>query len=128
MWILYFRKKGKNVENSIEIQGKYGKMDIDNKGGQNMSKDRSKEDKKILTIIKEDGTKEEVELIVCFEFNDTKKEYAVYTRNETDENGNIMIYVSRIDRSEDTPKMGAIDSEEEWNRIKDVLRELSKND
>mgnify|MGYP004664130525 CR=1 FL=1 len=39
-------------------------------------------DRKVLSIIKEDGTKEEVELLVCFEFNDTKKEYAVYTRNE----------------------------------------------
>jgi len=85
-------------------------------------------DKKMLSIIKEDGTKEEVELLVCFEFNDNKKEYVVYTKNEKDENGNITIYVSSIDRSGDTPKMGAIESDEEWSRIKDVLRELSKND
>ena len=32
-------------------------------------------EKKVLSIIKEDGTKEEVELLVCFEFNDSKKEY-----------------------------------------------------
>ena len=85
-------------------------------------------DKKMLSILKEDGTKEEVELLVCFEFNDNKKEYVVYTKNEKDENGNITIYVSSIDRSGDTPKMGAIESDEEWARIKDVLRELSKND
>lgn len=85
-------------------------------------------EKKVLSIIKEDGTKEEVELLVCFEFNDNKKEYVVYTKNEKDENGNITIYVSSIDRSGDTPKMGAIESDEEWSRIKDVLRELSKND
>lgn len=86
------------------------------------------EEKKVLSIIKEDGTKEEVELLVCFEFNDTKKEYVVYTKNEKDENGNITIYVSSVDRSGETPKMGAIESDEEWSRIKDVLRELSKND
>jgi uncharacterized protein YrzB (UPF0473 family) len=85
-------------------------------------------EKKVLSIIKEDGTKEEVELLICFEFNDTKKEYVVYTRNEKDENGNITIYVSHIDRSGEIPKMGAIESDEEWARIKDVLRELSKND
>lgn len=83
--------------------------------------------KKILTILKEDGTQEEVELLICFEFNDTKKEYAVYTRNEKDENGNITIYVSNIDRSDKTPRMMAIENDEEWSRIKDVLRELSKN-
>lgn len=83
--------------------------------------------KKVLSILKEDGTKEEVELLICFEFNDTKKEYAVYTRNEKDENGNITIYVSNIDRSGDTPKMKAVENDEEWSKIKDVLRELSKN-
>lgn len=86
------------------------------------------EDKKLLSIIKEDGTKEEVELLVCFEFNDSKKEYVVYTKNEKDENGNITIYVSSVDRSGEVPRMGAIESDEEWSRIKDVLRELSKND
>lgn len=85
------------------------------------------ENKKILSILKEDGTQEEVELLICFEFNDTKKEYAVYTRNEKDENGNITIYVSNIDRSSEIPKMMAVESDEEWSRIKDVLRELSKN-
>ena len=85
-------------------------------------------DRKVLSIIKEDGTTEEVELLICFEFNDTKKEYVVYTRNEKDENGNITIYVSNIDRSCEVPKMGAVESDEEWSRIKDVLRELSKND
>lgn len=85
-------------------------------------------ERKILSIVKEDGTTEEVELLICFEFNDTKKEYVVYTRNEKDENGNITIYVSNVDRSGEVPKMGAIESDEEWSRIKDVLRELSKND
>lgn len=84
--------------------------------------------KKKLSIMKKDGTTEDVELLVCFSFNDTGKEYVVYTRNEKDENGNITIYVSSVDRSGHLPKMGAIESDEEWARIKDVLRELSKND
>lgn len=85
-------------------------------------------EKKVLSILKEDGTREEVDLLICFEFNDTKKEYVVYTKNEKDDNGNITIYVSSVDRSGDLPKMGAVESDEEWSRIKDVLRELSKND
>lgn len=86
------------------------------------------DNKRILSIVKEDGTTEEVELIISFEFNDTKKEYVVYTRNEKDANGNTTLYVSSIDRSGEKPKMGAIESDEEWSRIKDVLRELAKND
>ena len=89
---------------------------------------KDKEEKKVLSIIKEDGTKEEVELLICFTFNDTKKEYVVYTRNEKDENGNVTVYISSVDRSGEIPKMGAIESDEEWSKIKDVLRGLSKND
>lgn len=89
---------------------------------------KDKEEKKVLSIIKEDGTKEEVELLICFTFNDTKKEYVVYTRNEKDENGNVTVYISSVDRSGEIPKMGAIESDDEWSKIKDVLRELSKND
>ena len=84
------------------------------------------DNKKLMTIIKEDGTREEVELIISFEFNDTKKEYVVYTRNEKDENENTTLYVSSVDRTATNPKMGGIESAEEWERIKNVLRELAK--
>lgn len=81
-----------------------------------------------MSIVLEDGSIDEVELLLSFEFSDTKKEYAVYTRNETDENGNVTIYVSAVLRDGGEPKLGAIESDEEWSRIKDVLRELSKSD
>ena len=86
------------------------------------------DNRRILSILKEDGTKEEVELIISFVFNDTGKEYIVYTRNEKDDNGNTTLYVSSIDRSDAIPKMGGVNSDEEWSKIKDVLRELAKND
>ncbi len=86
------------------------------------------ENKKMMSIINEDGNVEEVEVILAFEFKDNKKEYIVYTKNEKDENGNVTVYVSNIDHSGETPKLLGIDSESEWSRIKDVLRELSKED
>ena len=86
------------------------------------------EDKKIMSIVNEDGATEEVEVVIAFEFKDTKKEYIVYTKNEKDDNGNITVYVSNVDRTGETPKLLGIDSEEEWSRIKDVLRELSKEE
>ena len=85
-------------------------------------------EKKMMSIISEDGTTEEVEVILAFEFKDNKKEYVIYTRNEKDENGNVTVYVSNIDRSSGEPKLVGIDDEEEWSRIKDVLRELSKSE
>ena len=78
------------------------------------------EDKKIMSIVLEDGSIDEVEVLLTFEFTDTKKEYVVYTKNETDDAGNVTIYVD--------PKLGSVETDEEWARIKNVLKELSKDD
>lgn len=83
-------------------------------------------EKKVMSIVSNDGSIEEVEVILAFEFKDTGKEYVVYTKNEKDENNNITVYVSNIDRSTGSPKLLGVEGETEWNRIKDVLRELSK--
>ena len=83
-------------------------------------------EKKVMSIVSGDGSVEEVEVILAFEFKDTKKEYVVYTKNERDENENITVYVSNIDRTSGEPKLLGVERETEWNRIKDVLRELSK--
>ena len=82
--------------------------------------------KKQMSIVLEDGSIEEAELLFAFEFNDTKKEYVVYTKNEKDESGNITIYVSSVTREGENVKLGSIETDDEWVRIKDVLRELSK--
>ena len=80
------------------------------------------------SIIGEDGSIDEVEVVIAFEFKDTNREYVVYTKNEKDANGNVTVYVSHVDRSGETPKLYSIDDEDEWNRVKDVLRKLSKKD
>ena len=84
------------------------------------------EDKRILKIVKKDGTTEEVELIISFEFDEDKKSYIVFTKNEQDENGNTTLYCASLDRSGDIPQMHGIESDEEWSRVKDVLRQLAK--
>ena len=85
------------------------------------------DDKKMMSIVLEDGSIDEVEVLLSFKFTDTGTEYMVYTKNETDDNGNVSIYVASVDRSEEwDPKLGSVDSEDEWTRIKNVLKELSK--
>ena len=85
-------------------------------------------DKKMITLTLEDGNKEKVELLLSFKFNDNNKEYIIYTKNETDENGNVTIYVSGVTRVGDEVTLNTISDDNEWSRIKDLLRELSKND
>ena len=86
------------------------------------------EKKEMMTLTLENGTKEEVELLLSFKFTDNNKEYMIYTKNESDDNGNVTIYVASVERNGDSdPKLGGVDSEDEWTRIKNVLKELSKN-
>ena len=86
------------------------------------------EEKKMITLTLENGTKEEVELLLSFKFTDNNKEYVIYTKNETDENGNVTIYVSNITRVGEEITLNTISDDNEWSRIKDLLRELSKNE
>ncbi len=84
------------------------------------------QNKKVMSIVNNDGSVEKVEVVVSFKFKDTGMEYVVYTKNEKDINGNITVYVSNVDRTSDTPRLLGVSSDAEWSRIKDVLRELSK--
>lgn len=85
------------------------------------------DERKIMSIIQEDGSIDEVEVLVTFEFTDTKKAYVIYTKNETDEKGNVTVYAaSIIESGESETKLGGIETDDEWNRIKEVLKKLSK--
>lgn len=86
------------------------------------------EERKMLTINKADGTFEEVEEVISFEFNDTKKRYLVYTKNETDQNGNVTIYVTEVVSDKMGTRFLGVGTDEEWSRIKDVLRQLAKKE
>ena len=79
-----------------------------------------------MSIVQEDGSIDEVEVVIAFEFKDTKKEYVVYTKNDKDANVNVSVFVSAIERNGETPQLYWVDNEEEWNRVKDVLRKLSQ--
>ncbi len=86
------------------------------------------DDSRMMSIVLEDGSVDEVEFLLSFKFTDNNKEYMIYTKNESDDNGNVTIYVASVERNGDSdPKLGGVDSEDEWTRIKNVLKELSKN-
>ena len=86
------------------------------------------DEKRILTITKTDGSKEQAEEVISFEFNDTKKRYVVYTKNEKDENGNVTIYVTRIVSDKNGNRFLGVENDDEWNRIKAALRALIKKE
>ncbi len=86
------------------------------------------EKKNIMVTTLPDGTKEEVEVLLAFMFNDNNKEYVIYTKNEVDDNGNVTIYISNVTRVGDSITLSTVSDDNEWTRIKNVLRELSKSE
>lgn len=85
------------------------------------------EEKYKMTTILPDGETEVVEVLLSFKFNDNSNEYVIYTKNEIDEVGNVTIYISKIDRKDNGISLSTVSDNDEWTRIKSVLRELSKN-
>lgn len=82
--------------------------------------------KNIMITTLPDGTKEEVEVLLAFKFNDNGQEYVIYTKNEVDDSGNVTIYISSVKRNGDNVNLSTVSDDNEWTRIKNVLRELSK--
>ena len=85
-----------------------------------------REGKEYTTIINEDGMEEEVEVVIQYEKKDTKDEYLVYTKNETDNDGNITVYISKVDRTGDQVVLKSVDDEEYADVVK-ILKELAKD-
>lgn len=86
------------------------------------------EKKNVMVTTLPDGTKEEVEVLLAFMFNDNNKEYVIYTKNEVDDNGNVTIYISNVTRVGENITLSTVSDDNEWTRIKNVLRELSKSE
>jgi len=59
---------------------------------------------------------------------EVKHVFEVGDQTITFENGNVTVYVSNVDRSSGEPELLGVEDEDEWAKIKDVLRELSKSE
>jgi uncharacterized protein YrzB (UPF0473 family) len=86
------------------------------------------EEKKMITIVDSNGNREDVEVLVAFKMEDNNKEYVIYTKNEKDENGNTTIYASALEEVNGKKQLTGINTDEEWQKIKEIIKELAKNE
>ena len=85
------------------------------------------EDFKYIDLVKENGEKERVEILLVFEIKEFNKEFFIYTKNEVDENDNVLIYSAGLVKNQDgyhTQKA----SPEEWNVIKELIRQIVRQE
>lgn len=115
VWLIHWLKKAaKTITLNQEIFAK-------------LSKQKKSLPPKHLTFTSENGSVEKAEVILAFEFKDTRREYVVYTKNETDKYGNVTVYVSEVDRNSGKPVLLGVPDGKEWKRVREVLKELAES-
>lgn len=77
-------------------------------------------------VIEKDGKKLECDILFTFDSEDTNKAYVGYTDNNFT-NGRKNIYVSSFDPILGTGTLEDIETEEEWDMVRDVLKEIEES-
>lgn len=80
-----------------------------------------------ITIYDEQGLEKEVEIIHYFTLSSNLKDYIMYTDNIIDEQGNGLIYVSQVQKTEDNIQFIPIDSQEVIDEIYQLLLDMTRN-
>ena len=80
-------------------------------------------DNEKITINK-NGQEIECDILFTFDCDELSKTYIGYTDNTKNEKGEENIYVSSIDILGDHSKLNDVTTQEEWDMINDVMKEL----
>lgn len=84
------------------------------------------ENKRKLIVVDENGTETEAEVLTIFTLKETNLDYVLYTLNEVDENSMVKIYASRLIENGESYSFEAIESDEEWAKVKEVMKQIAK--
>ena len=79
--------------------------------------------KEMINIIDPNGVEREAEVVLCFEKDG--KNFIIYTFNETDEKGMIILYSSMISQVNGENVFDKI-TPEEWTMVKSVMNSIVK--
>lgn len=80
-----------------------------------------------IKLIQPDGQVVEAEVLAFFKLEDNGKDYILYTFNELDEQNMIKINASSVTKDETSMTLETIDDEEEWKKVKDVMRQIIRD-
>ncbi len=78
-----------------------------------------------IVIVNYDQEEEEVELVTYLNTKDSANQYIVYTKNEKQENGDVVIYISKLIEEDNVKKIIEIKDEEEWKNVQTLLKEIA---
>lgn len=84
-------------------------------------------EKEMIKIIDENGAEKEVEVIHYFTLESNGLDYIVYTDNNEDADGNILIYTSEVVEKEDKVELKGIEDQDVLKEITGILTDLLKD-
>lgn len=78
-----------------------------------------------IIIVNKNGEEEEVELVTYLNTRDNMNQYIVYTKDEKQPNGDIVIYISKLIEEDNIKKIIEINDENEWKNVQSLLKEIA---
>ena len=82
-----------------------------------------------IMIVDTNGVEKEADVLLYFRLEENGQEYLIYTFNESAGNDLVVVHTSAVIKTEDGKYvLGTVETEDEWNKIKDVMREVIKED
>lgn len=78
-----------------------------------------------IKVIDIDDTVVDVDLISILEKDD--KKYIVYTKGESQKNGNLILYITRLKVKDGEYILENIEDDNEWRRIKSLMSKIINN-
>ena len=78
-----------------------------------------------IIIVNKNGEEEEVELVTYLNTRDNMNQYIVYTKDEKQPNGDIVIYISKLIEKDGIKKIIEINDENEWKNVQSLLKEIA---
>ena len=85
-----------------------------------------KEEKRMITIKNANGESNEVELITYLISEDNRTSYMVYSKGEkVGAEDDEIFYISRIETEGNMVKMNPIESDDEWQSVQKLLKQIA---
>lgn len=84
-------------------------------------------ERQIVTMVTPDGEEMEAEVLLFFELESNHKDYLIYTYNEKDKNNMVTVYASAFVKDGEKCSLEPIESNEEWEQVKEIMRQVIKN-
>ena len=78
-----------------------------------------------IVIVNTNNEEEELELVTYLNTKDNMNQYIVYTKNEKQPNGDIVIYISKLIEEDGLKKIIEINDDAEWKNVQTLLKEIA---